>query len=51
MSHDDVKRMVIAHEEAIKRLEKSSAEMMLIWKVVGAMSLVSFGTYLAKVFS
>lgn len=45
MSKSDILKILDKHDEAIRGLEKSTAEMMLIWKIVGAVALVTLGAW------
>ena len=46
MNKQDVASLLTKHDEAIRRLETSSGQMMLLWKVVGAAVLVVLSVYL-----
>ena len=44
----NTKELIMEHHRAIVVLEKSSAQMMLLWKLVGAAALVALGAYLTN---
>ena len=49
MNKADIQAMLLHHDAAIRELEKSSAQMMLLWKAVGAAALVGLGVLLTKI--
>jgi hypothetical protein len=49
MSKTDIQAILLHHDAAIRELEKSSAQMLIIWKAVGAAALVGLGVLLTKI--
>ena len=48
MNKTDTQALLLKHDIEITELQKASAQMMLIWRLVGAVALVAFGAWVAK---
>lgn len=46
MANKEVTQLIIKHDEEISQLKVSTGQMMLLWKIVGAVSLVAVGVWL-----
>ncbi len=44
MNKTDIRTLLLKHDSVIGQLERASAQMMMIWKAVGAIALVAVGT-------
>ena len=46
MSRCNLESLVLKHAEEITELQKASSNMMLLWRIVGAVALVMLGAWL-----
>ena len=49
MNKTDIQALLLRHDEAIRELERSTAQMLMLWKIVGATALVALGVVLTKI--
>ena len=47
MNKSDVAELLCRHDQEITELQKATAQMMQLWRLVGAVALVCLGTWLA----
>lgn len=46
MAKNELTQLILKHDEEISQLKVSTGQMMLLWKIVGTVSLVAVGVWL-----
>ena len=46
MTKRDIAALLQKHDEEIMQLKIATSQMMLIWRIVGALAILAFGKYL-----
>ena len=49
MSKEEFRALLLQHDNAIRTLELSTANMLLLWRIVGAVALVALGVWLTAI--